>query len=59
MPEMTAHPSQEQLSAYNFGQLPPDEAVAIENHISECEPCCDTMNAAADGNGDDRHGRNT
>ena len=43
MPETTAHPSQEQLSAYNLGQLPPDEAVAIETHISECEPCCDTI----------------
>jgi len=43
MPETTAHPSQEQLSAYNLGQLPPDEAVAIESHISQCEPCCDTI----------------
>lgn len=43
MPEMTAHPSQDQLSAYNLGQLPQDEAVAIESHISECEPCCDTI----------------
>ena len=42
MPETTAHPSQEQLSAYNLGQLPSDEAVAIESHISECEPCGDT-----------------
>ena len=43
MPETSAHPSREQLSAYNLGQLPPDEAVAIESHISECEPCCDTI----------------
>lgn len=43
MPDATAHPSQEQLSAYNLGQLPPDEAVAIESHICECEPCCDTI----------------
>ncbi|MCA9050836.1 MAG: protein kinase, partial [Planctomycetaceae bacterium] len=43
MPDQTEHPSQEQLSAYNLGQLPPEEAVAVENHISDCEPCCDTI----------------
>lgn len=43
MPKMKTHPSREQLSAYNLGQLPPDEATTIENHISECEPCCDTI----------------
>jgi ankyrin repeat protein/serine/threonine protein kinase len=43
MPEISAHPSRERLNAYNLGQLPPDEAVAIESHISECEPCCDTI----------------
>ncbi len=43
MPEQTTHPSHEQLSAYNRGQLLPDEAVAIETHISDCEPCCETI----------------
>lgn len=43
MPEVAVHPSREQLSAYNLGQLPPGEAVAIESHISRCEPCCDTI----------------
>lgn len=43
MPEQTTHPSHEQLSAYNCGQLPPDEAVLIETHISDCEPCCETI----------------
>jgi tRNA A-37 threonylcarbamoyl transferase component Bud32 len=43
MPKMKTHPSREQLNAYNLGQLPPDEAITIENHISECEPCCDTI----------------
>lgn len=43
MPEQTTHPSHEQLSAYNRGQLPPNEAVAIETHISDCEPCCETI----------------
>ena len=43
MSEMKSHPSPEQLSAYNLGQLPPDEASTIESHISQCEPCCDTI----------------
>jgi serine/threonine protein kinase len=43
MTQTTPHPSREQLSAYNLGQLPPDEASTIESHISECEPCCDTI----------------
>ena len=42
-PKLTAHPSREELSAYNLGQLPPERAVAIESHISECEPCCETI----------------
>lgn len=43
MAEMRAHPSAEQLSAYSLGQLPPEEVSTIERHISECEPCCDTI----------------
>ncbi|XZE19879.1 protein kinase domain-containing protein [Pirellulaceae bacterium SH449] len=39
----TTHPSRERLNAYNLGQLPPDEVTAIENHISACEPCCNTI----------------
>lgn len=43
MPEQTAHPSEKKLNAYNRGLLSPDEAVAIESHISDCEPCCETI----------------
>jgi len=43
MPEQTTHPSQAALAAYNLGQLPPEEAAAIENHIAECERCCETI----------------
>ncbi len=43
MSEIKAHPSREQLSAYNLGQLPLAEASTIESHISQCEPCCDTI----------------
>ena len=39
----TTHPSPEELSAFSLGQLPPDEAAVVESHISECQPCCETM----------------
>ncbi|PAY16788.1 hypothetical protein CKO51_24925 [Rhodopirellula sp. SM50] len=43
MPKLTAHPSREELSAYSLGQLPEERAVAIDTHINECEPCCETI----------------
>ncbi|MCS7468596.1 protein kinase [Stieleria sp. ICT_E10.1] len=43
MPKPTAHPSREELSAYSLGQLPEERAVAIDTHISQCEPCCETI----------------
>ena len=43
MPKFTDHPSREELSAYSLGQLPEEIAVAIDSHISECEPCCETI----------------
>ena len=43
VPEQTTHPSPNDLHAFGLGQLPPDEATAIERHISECEPCCETI----------------
>ena len=43
MPEQNSHPSQEQLSQYNLGRLSPDEVAVVEDHISECETCCETM----------------
>jgi uncharacterized protein (TIGR03067 family) len=43
MPKLTDHPSREELSAYSLGQLPEERAVAIDCHISECEPCCETI----------------
>ena len=43
MPEPSMHPSREELSAYSLGQLPDERAVAIDSHISECEPCCETI----------------
>jgi serine/threonine protein kinase len=43
MPKLADHPSREELSAYSLGQLPEERAVAIDSHISECEPCCETI----------------
>ncbi|GAB5440606.1 MAG: hypothetical protein Fues2KO_09550 [Fuerstiella sp.] len=43
MPQQPVHPSDEQLTAYDRGLLSPDEAVVIEAHISDCEPCCETI----------------
>lgn len=43
MRKQTTHPSEEKLSAYNRGLLSLDESVAIETHISNCEPCCETI----------------
>ena len=43
MSKTTIDPSQEKLSVYSLGQLPPDEASTIESHINQCEPCCDTI----------------
>ena len=43
MSEPSPHPTREELSAYSLGQLPQERAVVIDNHISECRPCCETI----------------
>lgn len=43
MPEQQIHPSREDLIAYSLGQLPQEQSLIIDNHISECEPCCKTI----------------
>lgn len=43
MSKHSPHPSLEELSAYSLGQLAEDQAIAIDSHISHCEPCCETM----------------
>jgi hypothetical protein len=39
----TRHPAAEQLRAFGTGRLPPEEAAAIEGHLSGCEQCCGTL----------------
>jgi len=43
MSELLNHPTRDELSAFNLGQLPAEAAEAVEQHISECKPCCDTL----------------
>ncbi|MEO1615603.1 MAG: serine/threonine-protein kinase [Planctomycetota bacterium] len=43
MPELKTHPSRDELSAYSLGQLPEEKSVVIDRHISECQPCCETI----------------
>lgn len=43
MTDLATHPSNDDLHAYSLGQLPDDQAVAIDDHISSCEPCCETI----------------
>lgn len=43
MSQKQSHPSDEQLCAFSLGQLPPGDAADVENHISNCKPCCDTL----------------
>ena len=40
----SAHPPRETLAAFGSGELQPDEAVAVERHIEQCEECCETLN---------------
>jgi WD40 repeat protein len=37
------HPSAEQLAAFGFGKLDPQEQAAIESHVAGCESCCERL----------------
>ena len=43
MSDLKKHPSVDELTAFNIGMLPPENASLIESHISDCEPCCETL----------------
>ncbi len=43
MPNNAPHPTPEQLNAYVLGHLPEPAAAQIDDHISECTPCCETL----------------
>lgn len=43
MPALSTHPSRDDLSAYNLGQLSEEVAAVIDDHINECRTCCETL----------------
>ena len=43
MSNLKKHPSVEELTAFNVGLLPPNNASIVEDHISNCEACCETL----------------
>lgn len=43
MADPSPHPTPAELNAYSLGHLPSDRAIAIDRHISECQPCCETI----------------
>ncbi|MCA8986681.1 MAG: protein kinase, partial [Planctomycetaceae bacterium] len=43
MPEAVDHPNPSELSAFSLGQLSLQQAEKIEEHISSCQTCCDTL----------------
>lgn len=45
MTDKAPHPTNTELAAYGLGQLDPEAAAAVEEHINRCEPCCETIAA--------------
>ena len=43
MPNSTDHPTDHELSAFALGDLPLEAAEQVEQHISECDSCCETI----------------
>ena len=43
MPIPKIHPSDHELNAFTLGQLPKVDAERIEQHVLECESCCDVL----------------
>ncbi len=43
MTNKASHPTNSELAAYGLGQLDPEAAAAVEEHINRCEPCCETI----------------
>ncbi|TWU60225.1 Serine/threonine-protein kinase PrkC [Rubripirellula tenax] len=42
------HPTNDDLKAFSTGQLPAVEIATLEDHIRECESCCETLLAMSD-----------
>lgn len=50
MDQMTErrHPASEELVAFGLGKLDPPQSAVIEEHLSDCEECCNTLLNLAD-----------
>lgn len=42
------HPSHEQLTAFQWGKLEPDEQEAVASHVDSCEVCCEALREIPD-----------
>ncbi len=45
----TAHPSHEQLAAFQWGKLEPADQEAVAAHIANCETCCEALHQIPEG----------
>lgn len=43
MPNQMNHPTDDELCAFALGDLPVDIAERVERHVSDCDPCCETI----------------
>jgi len=43
MSKQTTHPTNTELSAFALGDLPLELAERVEQHVSECDTCCETI----------------
>jgi WD40 repeat protein len=49
MPEVRGtHPSLEELTAFDRGQLCPAEREAVERHVADCDSCCHRLDSIGD-----------
>ena len=43
MNDQVTHPTPDVLNAFSLGQLGAEDAVAVEEHLGDCGPCCETL----------------
>lgn len=43
MSKTVSHPTNDELTAFALGDLPPGVASKVEQHVSDCDPCCQTI----------------
>ncbi|HUG92910.1 MAG TPA: DUF4019 domain-containing protein [Planctomycetaceae bacterium] len=48
IPDQLLHPEPQTLRAFHLGQLEPGAIDAVERHLAECQPCCETLAGLGD-----------